>query len=612
MKKLTTLLLALALMFSLSACGDDEQKTDGDNKTPDNQQEQENKDGEDNSEGNVDRPLVVASADFNGDFYAGWTNTSYDKSIRQLVWGFGLMTDTPEGKIIDSPLVEKKEVSEDLLTWTFTLKDGLTFSNGNPLTVKDVKFTYEFYMDTEALEEAGASSLLGQYVDTVEVNEEERTITFKLKKVMFTTDAAVFYETWILDSVGITDGAKAANQTVQQYVKANISAPVGYGPYKIDEYKPSEYVKLSAFEGYVGEAPKIKNLIVKVVPTETEMDQLLQGEVDVLTQQVESEKIEAAKENNLSYNNYFRNGGGTVVLHCDFGPFQLTEVRQAFAYVFNVPKVIDLYLGEYGIASKGPYSKNQWMMYDDDEMELMGTAAEGKFEQSLIDYNIMDADGNFDEEANIAKAIELLDAAAAKTDGEYAKLTGNATDGYMWDGEPMEIKIAYTNFWADTYNLAWNAEYIAKLPFKVSLYGMDWPVMSGHWFGESDQERQYHAFVGGKGYAIKSNPRQTYTGELIKEWGVASENDSRFVGGNTYTPEEWEQLMLDIENCDPVNGSDKYRELWREYVRTFNKEVPVIPVYSNDYHDIYTSDLENFTTAAFWPWARAVEHANWK
>lgn len=598
MKKFFSLLLVALLVLSLAACGSTD---NGDTPTS----------GDDTPENT--RPFVAGTADFNGDFYQGWTNSTYDKNIRQLVWGFGLMTDNAAGEIVDSPLVESKTVSDDLTKWTFKIKDGVKFHNGEELTVSDIKFTYEFFMAKEALAATGGTSSMNDYVASILTDEENNEITFSLKKVIFTTDASVFYETWILPENTITKGAVESNLNVHEYVKSIISEPIGYGPYVFAEFKESEYVRLTANPDYIGKAPAIKEIIVKVTPSETELDQLLLGEVDLLPRTVEEEKIVAAKDDsNLTTNNYFRHGGGTMVLHTDYEAFQLTEVRQAFAYVFNRPKVIELFLGEYGIASQGPYSKNQWMMYDDDEQDLIGTAAVGKFEGSLIDYDILDADGNFDEAANIAKAHELLDAAVAKTDGEYANLTGNGDSGYMWKGQPLDIKIAFTAFWSDTYHLTWNDEYVSKLGFDVTLVGLDWPIMYGHWTGNTQEERQYHAYVGGTGYGIKSNPNEGYSSARILEWGQPSDNGSRFTGGSTYTLEEWDQLLLDIENCHPIDGVNEYKELWREFVRTFNKEVPIIPVYSNNYHDLYSADLENFNTNALWPWPRAILDANWK
>lgn len=616
MKKFITLLLAVLLVFSLVACGNSTNNTPATNNAgTENTDTTANTSTDTNNdeEATVNtRPFVAATSDFNGDFYSGWTNSSYDNDIRKLVWGFGLMTDNAEGEIIDSPLVESKTVSDDLTVWTFKIKDGVKFHNGEELTVSDIKFTYEFYMDTEALADTGGSSSMADYIESMEIDEANNTIAFTLKKVIFTTDMTVFYETWILAEDTITDGAAAAGQNVQEYVKTNISKPIGYGPYVFAEFKESEYVRLTLNPDYIGKMPAIQEIIVKVTPSETELDQLLLGEVDMLARTVEAEKIEAAKESDfLTTNNYFRHGGGTMVLHSDYEAFALTEVRQAFAFVFNRPKVIELFLGEYGIASQGPYSKNQWMMYDDDEKALIGTDAVGRFESSLINYDIVDENGKFDEAANIAKAHELLDAAVAKTDGEYANLTKEG-DTYMWKGEVLDIKIAFTEFWSDTYHLAWNDEYVSKLGFNVSLNGLDWPVMYGHWTGNTTEERQYHAYVGGMSYLIKSNPKTGYSTERIMEWGQPSDNGSRFAGGSSYTPAEWDQLLLDIENCHPVTGAEEYRETWREFVKTMNKEVPIIPVYSNNYHDLYSSDLDNFNTNALWGWPRAILDANWK
>jgi len=564
------------------------------------------------SQANANRPLVVGSADFTGDFHTGWGNASYDVNIRTLVWTFGLMTNNSKGEVIDSPMVANKTISADLSEWSFKLKDGMTFHNGEKLTASDVKFTYELYMNTEALKATGGTSSLHQYVESITANEATNTVTFKLKSVIYTTDVSVFF-TYILPEETITKGAQAAGQTVQAYVKANISKPIGYGAYQFVEYKPSEYVRLVAFPNFIGKAPAIKEVIVKHTPSETELDQLLQGEVDLLFQMVEESKINPSiADPKIATNSYFRHGGGTIVLHTDYEAFALTEVRQAFAYVLNRPKIIELFLGEYGLASQGPYSKNQWMMYDDNEMHLLGTAADSRFEKSLINYDILDAQGKFDEAANIAKANQLLTAAAAKTTGEYVHLTGNATSGFLWKGQRLNIKITYTDFWSDTYNLTFNRAYLNKLSFDITLQGLDWPIMYGHWVGSTQEARQYHAFVGGISYGLKANPRESYATDKIMPWGQTSLNGPRFSGGGSMTPAAWDKLLVDMEKSHPVTGHANYKKLFRDYVKVMNAELPIVPVYSNNYFDAYSADLQNFNTNALWGWAQAVLDANWK
>jgi ABC-type transport system substrate-binding protein len=273
MKKFITLLLAMALVFSLVACGgnnaaNEANTTEATNATNTTEATDSTDTTEATEEVNM-RPFVAGTGDFNGDFYAGWTNSTYDKNIRQLVWGFGLMTDTIAGEIVDSPMVVEKTVSDDLTEWTFKIQDGITFHNGEEMTVSDIKFTYEFYMDKDALTATGGSSSLQDYIDTITIDEATNTITFKLLKVIFTTDASVFYETWILPEDTITAGADAAGQTVQEYVKTNISNPIGYGPYKFVEFKESEYVRLAINEDYIGEMPAIQEIIVRHTPSET-------------------------------------------------------------------------------------------------------------------------------------------------------------------------------------------------------------------------------------------------------------------------------------------------------------------------------------------------------
>ncbi len=300
MKRITSLLLVLVLMFSLVACGGGTAPTDPGAETTtaagDAQETTSSEGSQTETPDPANRAFVAATAEFSGDFHEGWSNSSYDKEIRQLVWGFGLMMDTPQGELVDSPLVAEKTVSDDLMNWKFKIADGVTFHNGEELTASDVKFTYDFYMDAEALKATGGSSSLDEYIDTITVDEEANTVEFKLKKVIFTTDMSLFYETWILAEDTIKAGAEAAGQTVQEYVKANISQPIGYGPYVFAEYKEAEYVRLTAFENYIGKMPAIKEIVVKVTPSETELDQLLQGEVDLLPRQVEEEKISAAKD----------------------------------------------------------------------------------------------------------------------------------------------------------------------------------------------------------------------------------------------------------------------------------------------------------------------------
>ena len=558
--------------------------------------------------------FVMGSSNFNGDFYTGWTNSSYDKDIRDLVWGSGLIAQTQDGKVVDGPIVESRTTSksdpskkaDDI--WKFTLKKGLKFSNGDPLTVNDVKFTYEFYMNLDDLKKTGGNASLNEYISKVEVDEEENSITFTLKEIIFTTDTSVFSYN-ILDSTHIGNGAKEAGVTPQQWVKANISTPIGYGPYKIVEYIESQYVKLEINENFIGnvygDKPSIQTLIVQNVPEETQITQLLTGEIDALAGLGKEEKIEAVKAaDHIKTNNYYRHGGGQITFHCDYGPVQLKEVRKAFAYMFNRVKFRSLFLGKYGISSEAPYSRNMWMMYDDGEK----LGERGAFEDTLTSYDILNEDGSWNENSNLVKAHELLDLAASKTEGEYAKLTKDANGRYLWEGEELTLNLAITSQWADAINLTLTKDIQEEFGIKVSLESMDWSIMASHLYGNaSASERKYHMFTGGTGYTLKYDPYANYSETKLFPFGEGSSSNSVRLPSDA--------ALLDkirFSNPSTEEGTANYKKYWREWIATINEDLPQLPLYSNNYYDAYTDKVENFETNALWEWPAAIVKARFK
>ncbi|MCK5780589.1 MAG: ABC transporter substrate-binding protein [Psychrilyobacter sp.] len=557
--------------------------------------------------------FVMGTSNFNGDFYDGWTNSAYDANVRRLVWGGGLLVPTDKGELVDASFVESKVLTkstpeapaEDI--WTFKIKEGMKFSNGDSFTAKDVKFTYDFYMDKEALEATGATSSLHEYVESVTLDEANNSVTFKLKDVIFTIDSSAF-SMFILDSKNVLAGAEKDAITPQQWVKANMSTPIGTGPYKIVEYKESQYVKMAINEFYegnfAGEKPNIDTLIIQNVPSETQVTQLVTGEIDGLAGLVSEANIEAVKgSSNLATNNYFRHGGGQITFHADFGASQLMEVRKAFAYEFDRIKFRNLFLGKYGIASNAPYSRNMWMMYD--EGEQLGT--EGKFEASLTSYDLLDANGDWDEAANLEAAQKLLDTAAAKTEGAYAKLTKSG-DKYLWEGKPLTLNLAITSAWTDAINLTLTKKVQEKFGIAVNVESMDWSIMANNLYGNSAKsERKYNAFTGGTSYGLKNDPYSSWSSTNLLPFGSgSSSNTARYVSD--------EDLLHKIRYANPTTeaGVAEYKAAWREWLVTVNRDLPLLPLYSNNYFDAYTNKLENFETNALWQWPYAIVKAKLK
>jgi len=55
-------------------------------------------------------------------------------------------------------------------------------------------------------------------------------------------------------------------------------------------------------------------------------------------------------------------------------------------------------------------------------------------------------------------------------------------------------------------------------------------------------------------------------------------------------------MVYGVESGD----NDKYLELWLKYIERWNELLPEVPLYSNDYHDVYADKFENYDVSSYW------------
>jgi peptide/nickel transport system substrate-binding protein len=165
-------------------------------------------------------------------------------------------------------LAESWTEAKDHLSYTFTLRKGVKFHNGEPVTAEDVKFSWDRY-------KGASSKLLKDKVKEVQILSPSQ-VRFVLREPW--PDFITFYGTtasgagWIVpkkyvEKVG-DDGFKAA--------------PIGAGPYKVVAFKPGVELVLEAFDGYWRKAPSVKRLVMRSMPEETTRAAALKtGEIDI-------------------------------------------------------------------------------------------------------------------------------------------------------------------------------------------------------------------------------------------------------------------------------------------------------------------------------------------
>ena len=164
-------------------------------------------------------------------------------------------------------LAESCTMSPDGLSYALSLRKGVKFHNGDPLTAEDVKFSLERYR-------GAAAKSLKDRVASVDIHDPHR-LTIRLKEPW--PDFLTFY-----------GGASGAGWIVPKKYVEQVGddgfkkAPVGAGPYKFVSFTPGVELVCEAFEEYWRKKPTIKRLVFKVIPDEsTRLAALQRGEVDI-------------------------------------------------------------------------------------------------------------------------------------------------------------------------------------------------------------------------------------------------------------------------------------------------------------------------------------------
>jgi peptide/nickel transport system substrate-binding protein len=159
------------------------------------------------------------------------------------------------GEKMGNSLAASWTESPDGLIYEFTLRPGLKFHNGDPITAEDVKFSFERYKG------AGAKELQA-HVSSVEV-VDPLVVRFHLKEPW--PDFMTFYGT-TATAAGIVIPKKYFEQVGNDGFQRH---PIGAGPYKVISQTAGVEVVLEAYEGYWRHVPYVKRLLMKSVPEGT-------------------------------------------------------------------------------------------------------------------------------------------------------------------------------------------------------------------------------------------------------------------------------------------------------------------------------------------------------
>ena len=181
----------------------------------------------------------------------------------------GLMKFDGNGKpVVD--LAESYEFDEDSLTYTFVLRDGVTWHDGEAFSAEDVEFTYKTLKEDETL----SSSMRSDYQDIESITVvDDKTIEIKLSD--YNANMLGYFTIGIIPK-HLLEGKEIATDPFNQN-------PVGTGRYKFVEWDVTGgMITLEKNENYYGKVPNIDRIVYKTVAVESTKATMIQsGEADL-------------------------------------------------------------------------------------------------------------------------------------------------------------------------------------------------------------------------------------------------------------------------------------------------------------------------------------------
>ncbi|GIK71243.1 MAG: peptide-binding protein [Chloroflexota bacterium] len=168
------------------------------------------------------------------------------------------------------PSIENGGISEDLLTYTYKLRDDVTWHDGTPFTADDVVFTYTAIANPEV----NARSRTGfELIDAVEA-VDAHTVRFTLKQ-----PSAVFLETWGYRGILPKHIFENEDMNTSEY---NRAPTVGTGPYKFVEWVSGDRIVVERNENYYRDGGYIDRIVYRIVPSSDALLTMLEtGEIDM-------------------------------------------------------------------------------------------------------------------------------------------------------------------------------------------------------------------------------------------------------------------------------------------------------------------------------------------
>ncbi|MFN8593305.1 MAG: ABC transporter substrate-binding protein [Thermomicrobiales bacterium] len=216
-----------------------------------------------------------------------FSTSGNEQQIERLVMGALVKSDDKLQPVAD--LAESFEGSEDALTYTFKLRPGLVFNDGEPLTSRDVAFTIERAVDKKTgsvwqgrlLALAGAQDYADGKADTISGVETPDDLTIKLTLAApdgtFLLTLADYSGLGIMPEHALKDLPPDQMQT-KTYLEPEVTA----GAFNLVRYEPDQFIELQRSETYSPMQPALERILLPIRTPEVALGEMETGDLDIM------------------------------------------------------------------------------------------------------------------------------------------------------------------------------------------------------------------------------------------------------------------------------------------------------------------------------------------
>ncbi|MCF8108810.1 MAG: hypothetical protein K9J81_07435 [Desulfohalobiaceae bacterium] len=322
----------------------------------------------------------------------------------------------PDGTLVPR-LATGYDVSDDGLTWTIHLREGVTFSDGSAFNAKVMKQTFDRILNPDMRVPLRFAVSMVEECSIV----DDYTVALHLK----------FPFAPLADALSMTLNSPISPKALEEYGEDVRQHPVGAGPYVLEEWVKGDRLVMVRNEDYFGKKPTVEKIIWKVVPEVSTREAMLRsGQIDICYKPSPANVSGLKADPNVQVDMPLDTRTIFMGLNCRKGVTQDKLVRQAFNYAVDKEAIVKKILFDTAVPMDAPVSP------------------------IVFGHKTMDKQYAYDPD----KAKALLDKAGFDYDTVVSMRTPNGR--YLFDKQVSQAVQAY----------------LQAIGVKVELRTYDWPT----------------------------------------------------------------------------------------------------------------------------------------